>query len=217
MEIDLLIKYPKTKRNLSKRKKDKDIKVREIAREFGRDFFDGDKKYGYGGHYYNEKYWLRVVEDIISFYKLDNNSKILDIGCAKGFMLYEFKKILPNASLRGIDISEYAIKNCKEEVKNCLQVGNAKKLNFADNTFDLVIAINTIHNLEEKECGDALKEIQRVSKKHSYIVLDAYSNDIEKESMYDWNLTGKTIKHTQDWIKFFEEHGYKGDYYWFKP
>ncbi len=217
MEIDLLIKYPKAKRNLSKRKKDKDIKVREIAREFGKDFFDGHKKYGYGGHYYNEKYWFRVVEDIINFYKLDNNSKILDIGCAKGFMLYEFKKILPNAFLTGIDISEYAIKNCKEEVKNCLQVGNAKKLNFADNTFDLVIAINTIHNLAEKECGYALKEIQRVSKKHSYVVLDAYSNDIEKESMYDWNLTGKTIKHTQDWIKFFKEHGYKGDYYWFKP
>ena len=217
MEIDLLIKYPKTKRNLSKRKNDKDTKVREIAREFGKDFFDGHKKYGYGGHYYNEKYWLRVAEDIINFYKLDNNSKILDIGCAKGFMLYEFKKILPGATLTGIDISEYAIKNCKVEVKNYLQVGNAKKLNFADNTFDLVIAINTIHNLAEKECGYALKEIQRVSKKHSYVVLDAYSNDIEKESMYDWNLTGKTIKHTQDWIKFFKEHGYKGDYYWFKP
>ncbi len=217
MEIDLLKKYPKTKRNLSKRKKEKDTKVRDIAREFGKDFFDGDKKYGYGGHYYNEKYWFRVVEDIINFYKLDDNSKILDIGCAKGFMLYEFKKILPNASLTGIDISEYAIKNSKEEVKRYLQVGNAKKLNFADNTFDLVIAINTIHNLEEKECGDAIKEIQRVSKKHSYVVLDAYSNDIEKESMYDWNLTGKTIKHTEDWIKFFKENGYKGDYYWFKP
>lgn len=217
MEIDLLKKYPKTKRNLSKRKKEKDTKVRDIAREFGKDFFDGDKKYGYGGHYYNEKYWFRVVEDIINFYKLDDNSKILDIGCAKGFMLYEFKKILPNASLTGIDISEYAIKNSKEEVKRYLQVGNAKKLNFADNTFDLVIAINTIHNLEEKECGDAIKEIQRVSKKYSYVVLDAYSNDIEKESMYDWNLTGKTIKHTEDWIKFFKENGYKGDYYWFKP
>ena len=217
MEIDLLKKYQKTKRNLSKRKKEKDTKVRDIAREFGKDFFDGDKKYGYGGHYYNEKYWFRVVEDIINFYKLDDNSKILDIGCAKGFMLYEFKKILPNASLTGIDISEYAIKNSKEEVKRYLQVGNAKKLNFADNTFDLVIAINTIHNLEEKECGDAIKEIQRVSKKHSYVVLDAYSNDIEKESMYDWNLTGKTIKHTEDWIKFFKENGYKGDYYWFKP
>ena len=217
MEIDLLKKYPKTKRNLSKRKKEKDVNVREIARKFGKDFFDGDKKYGYGGHYYNEKYWFSVVEDIINFYKLDNNSKILDIGCAKGFMLYEFKKILPNASLTGIDISEYAIKNCKEEVKNYLQVGNAKKLNFADNTFDLVIAINTIHNLEEKECGDALKQIQRVSKKNSYVVLDAYSNNKEKESMYDWNLTGKTIKHTQDWIKFFKENGYTGDYYWFKP
>ena len=124
---------------------------------------------------------------------------------------------MPNASLTGIDISEYAIKNSKEEVKRYLQVGNAKKLNFADNTFDLVIAINTIHNLEEKECGDAIKEIQRVSKKYSYVVLDAYSNDIEKESMYDWNLTGKTIKHTEDWIKFFKENGYKGDYYWFKP
>ena len=100
MEIDLLKNIQRLKEICQKEKR-KDTKVRDIAREFGKDFFDGDKKYGYGGHYYNEKYWFRVVEDIINFYKLDDNSKILDIGCAKGFMLYEFKKYCPTLLLQG--------------------------------------------------------------------------------------------------------------------
>ncbi len=217
MEINLLEKYPTTKRDVNKRKEQKDLEVIKIARKFDIDFFDGDKKYGYGGYYYNEKYWERVVEDFIRYYKLDNSSSILDIGCAKGFMLYEFQKKLPKAKLAGIDISAYAIKNSKSEISSCLKVGNAKKLNFSTSSFDLVIAINTIHNLEEKECGKSLQEIQRVSKKYSYVVLDAYSNDIEKKKMLNWNLTGKTIKHVKDWKIFFKKNGYKGDYYWFKP
>ena len=217
MEIDLLKKYPKTKRNLSKRKIDKDPEIIEIARKFEKEFFDGDKKYGYGGHFYNEKYWFNVVGDIIEHYKLDNSSSILDVGCAKGFMLYEFKKILPKAFIAGIDISDYAISNSKKEVSKYLKKGDAKKIDFLDNSFDLVLAINTIHNLDENECGDALREIQRVSKKNAYVVLDAYSNEKERKDMLDWNLTGKTIKYTKDWLKFFNYHGYEGDYYWFKP
>jgi ubiquinone/menaquinone biosynthesis C-methylase UbiE len=217
VEIDLLKKFPKLKRNLDSRKKSKNQETIEIARKFGKDFFDGDKKYGYGGHFYDEKYWSGVVDDFIDYYKLDNHSSILDVGCAKGFMLFEFKKKIPGAKLVGLDISSYAIQNCKEEIKNCLIIGDAKKLNFPDNSFDLVIAINTIHNLDEYDCGKSLREIQRVSKKNSYVVVDAYSNEIEKEQMLNWNLTGKTIKHVDEWKKFFIKNRFCGDYYWFKP
>ena len=217
MEIDLLKKYPVTKRNLDKRKTQKSPKSIEIARRFGMDFFDGDKQYGYGGHYYNEKFWSGVVDDFIEHYKLTNQSNILDVGCAKGFMLYDFKKKLPNLKVTGIDISEYAVSNGKEELKNFLKVGNAKKLDFNDNSFDLVIAINTIHNLEEDDCATALREIQRVTKKNAYVVLDAYSNEIEREKMFSWNLTGKTIKHKDEWKFFFKKNNYLGDYYWFTP
>tara|TARA_B110000114_G_scaffold169568_1_gene193596 strand:+ start:111 stop:764 length:654 start_codon:yes stop_codon:yes gene_type:complete len=217
MEIDLLKKYPVTKRNLDKRKTQKSPKSIEIARRFGMDFFDGDKQYGYGGHYYNEKFWSGVVDDFIEHYKLTNQSNILDVGCAKGFMLYDFKKKLPNLKVTGIDISEYAVSNGKEESKKFLKVGNAKKLDFNDNSFDLVIAINTIHNLEEDDCATALREIQRVTKKNAYVVLDAYSNEIEREKMFSWNLTGKTIKHKDEWKFFFKKNNYLGDYYWFTP
>ena len=217
MEINLLKKYPVTRRNLDKRKTQKNPKSIEIARRFEKDFFDGDKQHGYGGHYYNEKFWSGVVDDFIKHYKLTNQSSILDVGCAKGFMLYDFKKKLPNLKVTGIDISKYAISNGKEELKDFLKVGNAKKLDFNDNSFDLVIAINTIHNLEEDDCATALREIQRVTKKNAYVVLDAYSNEIEREKMFSWNLTGKTIKHKDEWKFFFKKNNYLGDYYWFTP
>jgi|TARA_B110000261_G_C12971245_1_gene312579 ubiquinone/menaquinone biosynthesis C-methylase UbiE len=217
MELDLLKKYPKTKRNLIKRKELKSKKNIKIARTFGKNFFDGERKYGYGGLKYNQKYWKNVTKDFIKYYKLNNKSSILDIGCAKGYMLYDFKKALPKLKVTGIDISKYAIKNSKKEIKNFLKVGDAKKLKFKDNSFDLVIAINTIHNLNKKECGKAIQEIARVSKKNSYIVLDAYGSDAQKKKMLAWNLTGKTIMHKKDWKLFMKKNNYKGDYFWFTP
>ena len=217
MEINLLKNYPRTKRNLIKRKINKSKKIISIARKFGKDFFDGDRKFGYGGLNYNKKYWRRVTKDMINYYGLKNNSSILDIGCAKGYMLYDFKMHLKKIKIRGIDISKYALKHSKKEVKKYLSFGNAKKLRFKNNSFDLVIAINTIHNLNRKECGQAIREIERVSKKNSFIVLDAYKNDIEKKKMLAWNLTGKTIMHKKKWIDFLKKNNYSGDYYWFTP
>jgi len=217
MELNLLKKYPKAKRNLKRRNELKTKKTIQIARMFGKDFFDGKRKYGYGGLKYNKRYWRSVTKDFIKYYKLNNQSSILDIGCAKGYMLFDFKKHLPKLKIKGIDISKYAIKNSKREIKKFLKVGNAKKLKFKDNSFDLVIAINTIHNLNKKECGKAIKEISRVSKKNSYIVLDAYNNDFQKKKMFAWNLTGKTIMHRKDWKLFLKKIGYKGDYFWFTP
>ena len=216
-ELNLMEKYPKTKRDLDERSKGKTEDVRRIAKEFGKEFFDGDRKYGYGGFNYHPKFWTGVVKDIIKHYNLDNGSRILDIGCGKGFMLYDFKKALPGISVKGIDISEYAIENGKKEVGQFLSVGNAKELYmFKDKEFDLVISINTIHNLHLEDCKKSVEEIQRIGK-NAFIVVDAWRNSEEKEKMIKWILTAETYMHVDDWKKLFNGVGYTGDYYWFIP
>ena len=216
-EINLLKKYPKTKRDLSKRGNEKTEEDRKIARRFDKEFFDGNRKNGYGGYCYNSKFWTEVVKDLNNFYKLKNGSKILDIGCGKGFMLFDFMKLNPNFVLEGIDISNYAITKAVPEVKKFLKVGDAKSLPYEDNSFDLVISINTTHNLEINQCKKALSEMERVSRKDKYLIVDAYSNEIEKDRIFAWNLTAKTILSTNEWINLFKESGYTGHYYWFKP
>ena len=216
-EINLLKNYPKTKRDPKARAQNRAPEDREIARRFDKDFFDGDRRHGYGGFNYNEKYWSKVVPDIINFYNLKKDSKILDVGCGKGFMLFDFYKFSKDFYLRGIDISDYAIENARPEVKNFLSVGNAKKLDFEDNSFDLVISINTIHNLEGQDLENSLLEIERVSKKNKFVIVDAYANDKEKEDLNNWNLTAKTILHVDEWKSLFNKVGYTGDYYWFRP
>ena len=214
-EIDLLKNYPKSKRDLNSRIKSKSDAVREVARKFDKDFFDGEREYGYGGFNYHPKFWTEVVKDFQKYWGLNSKSKVLDVGCGKGFMIYDLIKLIPGIDARGIDISEYAIKNCKNEVKENLLVGNAKNLNFDDDEFDLVISINSIHNLDRKDCGKALREIQRVSKKNSFITVDAYRNNEEKKRMDAWNLTAKTIMSVDDWKLFFKENEYKGDFFWY--
>ena len=119
--------------------------------------------------------------DFKKHWNLKKNSTVLDVGCAKGFMLYDLRKAVPGIKLCGIDVSRYAIKNSSPKVRKNLKVANAKKLPFPDNSFDIVISINTIHNLNKKDCAQALKEISRVSKKNSYITVDAYKNKKEKK------------------------------------
>lgn len=216
-EINLLQNYPKAKRNLTIRNSNKTDKVVRIARKFGKDFFDGDRKYGYGGFSYNKKYWSKVVVDFKNYWKLSGKNSVLDIGCAKGFMLYDLKKLIPAIKIIGVDISKYAIKNGKNPIKKYLKIGNAKKLSFADKSFDYVISINTIHNLPKSECASALREIQRISNKGSFIVVDAYRDLKEKQRMMKWNLTAKTIMSVKQWKLFFKKNGYTGDYYWFIP
>lgn len=216
-EINLMVNYPKTKRDTSSRLENKTEEDKQIAKQYGIDFFDGDRKYGYGGFSYNAKYWENVIQTFKQHYNLTKNSKILDIGCAKGFMLYDFQRLIPGIDVQGIDISSYAIENSKVEVKPFLRVGDAIKLPYEDNSFDLVISITTLHNLNKKDMILALKEIDRVSKKDSFITLDAYRNEDEKKAMEAWNLTALTMMHTKEWKSFFEEIGYKGDYYWFVP
>ena len=216
-EINLLKNYPKAKRDLDNRAKEKSDEDRIIARRFDKDFFDGDRKHGYGGFNYNPRFWQTVVKDFQDYWNLDEKSSILDVGCAKGFMLFDFHQLIPGMKIEGIDISEYAIKNSKAEVSSFIQVGDASSLSYEDNSFDYVISINTIHNLDLAGCKKALKEIDRVSKKGSFITVDAFRDDEEKKRMYAWNLTAKTIMSTEDWKNLFNECDYNGDYYWFIP
>jgi len=216
-EIDLMNNYPKTQRDLSKRVEEKTLEDRTIARKFGKEFFDGERSHGYGGFTYNSRFWEPVIPTFAKYYNLHKDSKILDVGCAKGFMLYDFQKAIPGVSIQGIDISPYAIANSKEEIKKYLQVADARKLPFDDNTFDLVISITTLHNFNKEDMKIALSEIMRVTKKDAFITLDAYRNDGEKKRMEAWNLTALTMMHTQEWKNFFNEVNYNGDYYWFIP
>jgi len=217
VEIDLLENYPKSKRDTKGRSEIMSEEVRRIARQYGKDFFDGDRLYGYGGFHYHSRFWQPVIPDFISHFGLTSSSRFLDVGCAKGFMLYDLAQALPGIDLQGLDISEYAIEHAKPEVKPLLQVGNAKELPFEDDTFDVVISINTVHNLERDECAMALQEIMRVSKGKAFITVDAYRNEEDKQKMMEWALTAKTIMHVDEWKSFFSEVGYTGDYYWFIP
>jgi len=217
IEIDLMENYPKSKRDLTKRLEEKTPEDRALARKFGKEFFDGDRSHGYGGFSYNSRFWEPVVPTFKEYYNLDENSKILDVGCAKGFMLYDFQRLIPGIEVQGIDVSQYAIENSKEEVKEFLQVADARKLPFPDNHFDLVISVTTLHNLNKEDMKIALKEIMRVTKKDAFITLDAYRDDEEKKRMEAWNLTALTMMHTKEWEEFFKQCDYSGDYYWFIP
>lgn len=216
-EIDLLVNYPKTKRNLEERVASKTEADRAVARQFGREFFDGDRNHGYGGFNYFPRFWQPVIPTFQQHWNLDHNCAILDVGCAKGFMMHDFAQLIPGITIKGIDISEYAIEHVIEDMRPHVQVASATKLPFEDKFFDVAISINTVHNLEREECAKALQEIERVSRKGSFITVDAYRNEKEKERMYAWNLTAKTIMSVDEWVQFFKEIGYTGDYYWFIP
>ena len=217
VEINLLENYPHTQRDISGRLICKTKEDQKIACQFGKEFFDGSRNHGYGGFYYNARFWKNVVPAFQQHWNLINGDSVLDIGCAKGFMIYDMQLLIQGLQVSGIDISEYAIDSAKEEVKNFCKVANATDLPFADKSIDVSISITTLHNLEEKELVRALLEIERVTKRGSFITLDAYRNNEERDRMEAWNLTAKTVMHVDEWRQFFNDIGYTGDYYWFIP
>ncbi len=216
-EIDLLVNYPKTKRDVKERGNTKTEEDRAIARKFGRDFFDGDRKHGYGGFGYLPRFWQPVIPTFKEHFNLDSSSSLLDVGCAKGFMIHDMTELIPGITVKGVDISEYAIENAIDSIKPHVQVANAMNLPFEDNSFDVVIAINTLHNLDKEDFAVALREVERVSRKGAFVTVDAFRDEEEKEAMLAWNLTAKTILSVDEWIEFYDECGYTGDYYWFMP
>lgn len=216
-EIDILKNYPKAKRDLTARLESKSEESRTIGRRFGFDYFDGDRNHGYGGFHYAPKFWQPVIPTIIENYGISSTSRVLDVGCAKGFFLYDLTLAVPGVQVSGIDISDYAIGESLLQVQPFLQIGNATSLPYEDKHFDFVVSINTIHNLDRNDCATALQEIERVTRGSSFITVDAYRNEDEKARMEAWNLTALTMMSVDEWKDFFIEVGYSGDYYWFIP
>ncbi|MFT0876527.1 class I SAM-dependent methyltransferase [Rhodopseudomonas sp. G2_2311] len=216
-EIDLLVNYPRTKRNVDERGQTKSEEDRAIARRFGKEFFDGDRRHGYGGFSYMPRFWQPVIPTFQQHFGLSASSSVLDVGCAKGFMLHDMAELIPGITVKGVDVSDYAIEHAIDDMKPHVSVASATKLPFADKSFDVVISINTVHNLVRDDCAEALREIERVARKGAFITVDAYRDDEEKRRMMAWNLTAQTIMHVDEWKAFFAEIGYTGDYYWFIP
>jgi len=183
----------------------------KIAKQFGKDYWDGDRKFGYGGMRYDGR-WRVVAEAMAKHYGIKPGDRVLDVGCGKGFLLYDFTQVVPGVEVRGLDISSYAIENAKEEVRPLLSVGHANMLPFPDSSFELVISINTLHNLFCYDLDKALREIQRVGKRHKYICVEAYRNEEEKANLLFWQLTCRAFHTPAEWEWIFRLAGYDGDY-----
>ncbi|MCA3700400.1 MAG: class I SAM-dependent methyltransferase, partial [Brevundimonas sp.] len=159
-EIDLLANYPRTRRNVDERGQTKTEGDRALARQFGKDFFDGDRAHGYGGFSYNPRFWTPVIPTFQSHFGLKAGDSVLDVGCAKGFMMHDMAALIPGIQVKGVDVSAYAIENAIEDMRDHVQVASADRLPFPDKSFDVVISVNTIHNLAEADCARALSEIE---------------------------------------------------------
>jgi len=204
--------HKKTKRDYLKRVNEfPKHKAAELAKKFDKDYWDGDRKVGYGGFHYDGR-WKRVAEKLAQHYNLKAGQKVLDIGCGKGFLLYDLAQIVPGLEIHGIDISKYAIDNSKEEIKSNLQVSNANKLPFDDSYFDLVISITTLHNLHCYDLEKSLKEIMRVGKNNKYIVVESYRNEEEKANLLYWQLTCECFFSPEEWDWWFKHSNYNGDH-----
>ncbi len=183
----------------------------EIACQFGRDYWDGERHVGYGGYRYDGR-WRPVAEAMASHFQLKPGANILDVGCGKGFLLYELSQVVPNARVVGIDISQYAIDNSKEEIRDHLRVGTAAELPFETGEFDFVYSINTLHNLYNYELWSALREIERVGRGARHIVVETYRTEREKVNLMYWQLTCRAFLTPREWEWLFQQTGYTGDH-----
>ena len=187
-------------------------KAAALAKGWSYDYWDGDRRINYGGYRYLPGRWEKVAEALVHHYDLPDNPKILDVGCGKGFLLFDFLKVRPDAQIYGIDISEYAIENSKEEIRDRLQIGNATDLPWPDDYFDLVISLNTFHNLYNYELADALREFERVGKEHKYLCVESYRNESEKVNLLYWQVTCEAFCTPKEWEWWFEYAEYSGDH-----
>ena len=213
MKIDFISSHhKKTKRNYLERVINIDkAKAATIAKKWAYQYWDGSRDINYGGYYYDGR-WSPIAKKMINYYKLNNKSKILDVGCGKGFLLYEFHKLLPGCQIFGQDISSYAIKNSKKKIRKFIKKGSATNLKYKSNYFDLVISLNTIHNLYCFDLVKSLEEIERVSKKNKYICVESYRSEKEKVNLLYWQVTCECFFTPNEWKWFFKQSGYKGDY-----
>lgn len=203
--------HKKTKRDYIGRMINDKAECMKKALEFEFDYWDGDRKYGLGGYTYDGR-WKSVAQKLIKRYDLQNNAKILDVGCGKAHLLFEFRKLLPNAELVGIDVSKHALKTAPEEIRSNLYRHKAQdKYKWKNKHFDLVLSINTLHNLRVHELAGALSEIERVGKR-KYISVESYRNEEELFNLECWVLTAKAFFDPDQWTWLFKHFGYTGDY-----
>jgi ubiquinone/menaquinone biosynthesis C-methylase UbiE len=215
-ELNLLDLLPPVLRNVAQRGAQKTNEDRIIAKRFDREFFDGERRHGYGGYRYDGR-WLPVARRIAEYYRLPPDASILDVGCAKGFLMHDFKQALPHCTVRGLDVSQYAKDHAHDGMAEFIDIGSADELPYDDNSFDLVISINSIHNLPLPACKKSLREIERVSRAHKYVTVDAWRTKEEQQALLHWVLTAETYMSVNDWIRLFADIGYTGDYWWFIP
>lgn len=182
-----------------------------LAKKWDVDYWDGSRDTGYGGYRYDGR-WRAVAEHLARHYGLQPGDRVLDVGCGKGFLLFDLTQVVPGIEVTGIDISRYAIDHAKEEVKDRLLIGNARELPFLDASFDLVYSINTLHNLSCFDMEQALREIQRVGRKHRYLCVESFRNEEEKVNLLYWQLTCACFFSPEEWQTWFERAGYTGDH-----
>jgi SAM-dependent methyltransferase len=217
-KINLMARYPKTIRDeFINRSLVPDFEIIKKAKEFGADYFDGPREMGLGGYHYDPRFFTNTVEDFARYYELSELSSILDIGCAKGFMLHDFMLKIPGMRVAGIDISEYCLQNAISTAAPFISLGCCSNLPFKDQSFDLSISIATIHNLPIKGVERALHEIVRVTKNNAFVKVNGYSTEAEKKRLYSWNLVAETILHQEEWLELFHKTGYVFDYDFFVP
>ena len=212
-EINFLEKYQSnTKRNYIQRVIEHDkADCASLAKEWSFDYWDGDRKYGYGGYHYDGR-WNAVAQDLAKYYELKSGDKVLDIGCGKGFLLYELTQVVPGIEVTGIDISKYAIENSKEEIRKNLLIGSSVELPFENQEFDFVFSINTFHNLKIEELLMSLKEMQRVGKSDKkWCCVESYRNEKEKVNLLYWQLTCESFYRPEGWKYLLNSCGYQGD------
>ncbi len=203
--------HKKTSRDYISRMTDDKVHCMNKAKGYEFDYWDGDRRYGYGGYSYDGR-WKEIAEDLIKEYKLTNESKVLDVGCGKAFLLYELTQILPEIQIEGFDISKHGINDALDKVKDKLYLHKAQdKYKYENKTFDLVISLGTLHNLKINELKSALQEIERVGK-NKFIMMEGYRNDQELFNLQCWALTCESFFKPDEWTWMFDEFKYTGDY-----
>ncbi len=204
--------HQSTRRDYRQRVLDYDkAECAEVASRFDRDYWDGDRRYGFGGYRYDGR-WRPVAEAMAKHYQLQPGARILDVGCGKAFLLYELSQVVPQSQVVGLDISRYALDNAKEEVRPYLVEGTAAKLPFPDHSFDFVFSITTLHNLYLPDLWSSLQEIERVGKQAKYVCVEAYRNEREKVNLMYWQLTCRAFHTPQEWEWLYRQTGYTGDH-----
>jgi len=183
----------------------------ELAKQWGYDYWDGDRRINYGGYKYIPGRWAPVAKMMIQHYELKAGSKVLDVGCGKGFQMFELTQVLPGLEVHGLDISTYAIEHAHADIKHLIRQGSAAKLPFSDQEFDLVFSINTLHNLPNRELDAALREMERVGK-HKYLCVESYRNETEKANLLYWQVTCEQFNSPDDWAWWFDVTGFSGDF-----